>query len=68
MARYLKLHISAVGSMIKRFETSGAVMNLPVGGSECILSPNTMRRLVREARISLRIRGRDLQRNKSPVC
>lgn len=32
---YLKLPISTVRSMIKRSKTTGAVMNLPVGGHKC---------------------------------
>lgn len=55
IATCLEMPICTVRAVIKKFKIPRAVIYLPGSGHKCILSPHTVRRLAREAKLFPRI-------------
>src|SRR4029434_8057301 len=62
ISKPLKIPISTIMEIIKKFKATGDVKNQPGRGPVCKLTPRTMRRMVRLAKESLRITAGELQR------
>ena len=59
--KQLETPLTTVRAIIKKFQTSGTVANLPGRGHKCILSPRTVRKMVREAKKNSRTTVQELQ-------
>ena len=57
----LNIPLTTVRAIIKKFQTSGTVANLPGRGRKCMLSPRTVRKMVREAKKNPRTAVQELQ-------
>lgn len=61
IAQRLKMPISTIRAIIKKFKATGDVNNRPGRGRVSILTPRTVRRMVRVAQKSPRITAGELQ-------
>ena len=61
IATQLQLPISTVRGIIKKFKTTGTVVNKPGRGAKFILPPRTVRRMVREIKRSPKLTVTELQ-------
>src|SRR4029434_3952621 len=61
-SKQLKMSISTIIAIIKKFNATGDVRNQPGRGPVCKLTPCTVRRMVRLAKESTRITAGELQR------
>ena len=59
--RALQFLLTTVRAIIQKFQTSGTVANLPGRGRKCMLSPHTVRKMVREAKKNPRTTVQELQ-------
>src|SRR4029434_9360333 len=67
ISKELKIPISTIMEIIKKFKETGDVKNQPGRGGVCTLTPRTVRRMVRLEKESPRITAGELQRvRKSP--
>src|SRR4029434_2944205 len=62
ISKQLKIPISTIRAIVKKFKVTGDVRNQPGRGPVCKLTPRTMRRMVRVAKESPRITAGELQR------
>src|SRR4029434_3256058 len=62
ISKQLKIPMSTIMAIIKKFKATGDVKNQPGRGRVCILAPRTVRRMVRMAKESPRITAGKLQR------
>src|SRR4029434_7411763 len=62
ISKELKIPISIIMEIIKKFKATGDVKNQPGRGRVCTLTPRTVRRMVRLAKESPRITAGELQR------
>ena len=61
-SKQLKIPISTIMAIIKKFKATGDVKNQPGSGRVCTLTPRTVRRMVRLEKESPRITAGELQR------
>src|SRR4029434_7762786 len=62
ISKQLKIPISTIRAIVKKFKVTGDVRNQPGRGPVCKLTPRTVRRMVRVAKESPRITAGELQR------
>src|SRR4029434_9809173 len=62
ISKQLKIPISTIRAIVKKFKATGDVRNQPGRGPICKLTPRTVRRMVRLAKESPRITAGELQR------
>ena len=62
ISKELKIPISTIMEIIKKFKATGDVKNQPGRGRVCTLTPRTVRRMVRLAKESPRITAGELQK------
>ena len=61
IAKKLNIPLTTIRAIIKKFKTTGTVVNLPGRGRKCILPPRTVRQMVREAKGNPRATVGELQ-------
>ena len=61
IAKKLNLPVTTIRAIIKKFKTTGTVVNLPGRGRKCILPPRTVRQMVRETKGNPRATVGELQ-------
>ena len=61
MQKWLNILLTTFMAIIKKLQTSGTVANLPGRGCKCMLSPRTVRKMVKEAKKNPRTTVQELQ-------